>query len=106
MSGGSTGNGDYNTLDAVSWFRAHGLYRRSLGTYNGTPRHAVKCPFESDHSDTSTDQDTSTVIFENGSGWPGFHCSHDHCDGRTVVDVMEVLGDADSFCARYWEGLP
>ena len=98
-----TGDGDYATLDIVAWFRAHGLYRRSFGTYNGTPRHTVRCPFEGEHSNESGDGDTSTVIFENATGWPGFHCSHDHCDGRSVVDVMQVMGDADAFCARAWE---
>jgi hypothetical protein len=40
------------------------------------------------------------VIFEpaNGRGW-GFHCSHAHCAGRTVADVLVKLGGAvpDSF---------
>jgi len=95
------GAGDYATLDAVAWFTAHGLYRRPLGTYNGSQRHAVRCPWEGEHSNTSHDLDTSTVLLI-GEGWPGFYCAHDHCDGRTITDVMQVMGDADHFCARQW----
>ena len=96
------GDGDYDTLDAVAWFMAHGLYRRPLGAYSSSQRHAVRCPWEGEHSSSSHDLDTSTIIFDNPTGWPGFHCSHDHCEGRTIRDVLEVLGDADHFCSHQW----
>jgi hypothetical protein len=99
-----SGSGDYQSLDMVAWFTAHGLYRRPLGTYSGAERHAVRCPWEGEHSNTSGDLDTSTVIFTATEGWPGFHCSHDHCEGRTIRDVMQILGDADSFCTAQWGG--
>ena len=96
------GEGDYATLNAAAWFAAHGLYRRLLGTYSGSQRHAVRCPWEDEHSCCSHELDTSTIIFENPTGWPGFHCSHDHCEGRTMRDVLNVLGDADHFCSQQW----
>ena len=49
--------------------------------------------------------DTGTVAWPaTDGGWPTFHCSHDHCQGRRLLDVMQVWGDADAFCARAWEG--
>ena len=97
------GDGDYRTLDIVAWFAAHGLLRRPLSTYQGIPRYAARCPWEDEHSTPSHDMDTSTVIFEAGEGWPGFSCSHAHCEGRSIRDVMQVLGDADVFCSRRWK---
>ena len=97
-----SGSGDYASLDVVAWFTAHGLYRRSLGSYGDSQRHAVRCPWEGEHSTASNELDTSTVVFEAGSGWPGFHCSHSHCEGRTLREVLQVLGDADVFCSRQW----
>ena len=98
------GDGDYRTLDIVAWFAAHGLLRRPLSTYQGIPRYAARCPWEDEHSSPSHDMDTSTVIFEAGEGWPGFSCSHAHCEGRSIRDVLQVLGDADVFCSRSWKG--
>jgi hypothetical protein len=96
------GSGDYDTLDVVAWFTKHGLYRRFLGPYRGAGRHAVQCPWEYEHSNTGDAQNTSTVIFTSTGDWPGFHCSHDHCEGRSIRDVMQLFGDADRFCARQW----
>ena len=41
------GKGDYRTLDAVSWFSAHGSYKRRLADN----KHAVVCPWRHEHSD-------------------------------------------------------
>jgi P4 family phage/plasmid primase-like protien len=42
-----------------------------------------------------------TVIWEaRDGGWPGFYCSHNHCDGRRIEDVIAELGDADRYCAE------
>lgn len=93
-----SGAGDYSTLDAVAWFTAHGAYRRPLD--NG--KHAVICPWGDQHT-TSSATGTDTVIWERGAGgWPTFHCSHAHCDGRRLCDVMTLWGDADAYCARAW----
>ncbi len=93
------GDGDYSTLDAPAWFAAHDHYRRSLWA----GKHAVRCPWVGEHSTPDDPLDTSSVIFENaGTGWPAFHCSHAHCDGRTITHVMELWGDADHFCMKLW----
>jgi hypothetical protein len=90
------GRGDYSTLDAVAWFQAHGAYRRSLAD----DKHAVACPWIDEHSTTGF---SDTVIWQRGDGgWPTFHCSHAHCEGRGMNDVMACWGDADQFCAREW----
>lgn len=95
------GKGDYKTLDMVAWFTAHNAYRRRLGR----DKHAVVCPWEHEHSSESGPLDTSTVVFEgDGSRWPAFHCSHQHCEGRDTRAVMDLWQDADAFCASEWKG--
>lgn len=90
----STSAGDYATLDVVSWFKSHGLYRRHVERHI----HAVTCPWSSEHS--LKGGAAATVIFETTGSWPGFHCKHSHCADRSIRDVMTLLGDADQFCAR------
>lgn len=93
------GSGDYSTLDAVSWFSAHGLYKRHIGS----GKHAVTCPWVGEHSTKDHANGSDTVIWERGnSGWPSFNCSHAHCEGRTLRDVLEVLPGADDFCSKTW----
>ena len=94
----SDGSGDYSTLDVVAWFKAHGQYHEpaDLG------KHYVRCPWEAEHSDGIDAQRKDTVIWEAEHVWPTFHCSHAHCEGRTIRDVMSIWGDADAFCARRW----
>lgn len=79
-------------LDVVSYFKAKGLYRRPLGEWHGLERHAVRCPWEQDHSAATHRHDTSTVVFVNPQGTPVFHCSHEHCSNRHLADVLEALG--------------
>ena len=91
-----TGKGDYKTLDVIGLFNAHGLYLRA------TPepgKHWVSCPWQSEHSATG---DTDTVIWETTTGFPTFHCSHDHCSGRGIMDVINLFGDADNYCSSVW----
>lgn len=56
-------------------------------------RARVKCPWAGQHT-SGKDGDGSTVIFGacagSGIGW--FHCSHSHCTGRSISDVMEQIG--------------
>lgn len=93
------GKGDYRTLDVLGWFQAHRHYRRFLEP----GKHAVRCPWEHEHSTHSDPWDRGTVIWEAGdSGWPTFHCSHNHCDGRRLVDVIALWGDAQEHCAQPW----
>lgn len=98
QSGSYTGSGDFSTLDVVSWFSAHGLYKRPLSG----GKHAVTCPWVSQHSTEDKPSGTDSVVWEAVDGWPGFHCSHSHCSGRGIRDVMTLWGDADQFCAAEW----
>jgi hypothetical protein len=93
------GAGDYSTLDVAGWFASRGMYRRSL--IDG--KHAVACPWGHEHSSIDPPHSTATVVWEaRGEGWPTFHCSHAHCAGRSIRDVMALWGDADRHCAREW----
>jgi hypothetical protein len=93
------GEGDYATLDVVSWFKAHGAYRRHLDA----DKHAVRCPWGYEHSTVDPEHSTATVIWETrGQLWPNFRCLHSHCDGRGIRDVMALWGDADRYCSRSW----
>ena len=88
------GRGDYACLDVVGWFGAHGAY---VGALSGI-KHAVTCPWSGEHTTASPKNGSDCIIYESDGGWPGFHCSHSHCDGRTLKDVLRLWGDADSFC--------
>ena len=90
------GKGDYATLDVVTWFDSHGHYGRHLES----DKHAVLCPWADQHSDIRPAGDSDTVVWEAaGAKWPEFHCSHNHCIDRHLDDVMQIWGDADSFCS-------
>jgi hypothetical protein len=90
--------GDLRTLDVVSLFEGRGLYRRPLEP----GKHAVSCPWASEHS-CGHPEDTSTVIREGvGNCWPTFHCSHQHCEGRKIADVLTLWPEHDQYCARRW----
>lgn len=94
------GAGDYRTLDIVAWLSAHGLYKRALGE----GKHAIACPWMNEHTTPSTPLSTDTVVWQaTGDRWPTFHCSHAHCEGRGLSEVMQVLGDADRYCGRAWQ---
>lgn len=93
------GSGDFKTLDAAAWFQAHGLYKRRIGP----DKHAVTCPWADEHSTPDAPYGTDTVLWDAEQGrWPTFHCSHAHCDQRTMRDVVRLLQDADAFCASTW----
>lgn len=90
------GGGDYSTLDIVAWFAAHDSYRRPLND----GKHAVRCPWAGEHT-TIAANGTDTVVWEVGAGgWPSFHCSHAHCEGRSLRDVLAAWDDADRFCGQ------
>ena len=83
--------GDLTKWDIADQFRANDWYRGDMGG----GKHAVTCPWSDEHS---TDSFSGTVIWEaNGDLWPTFHCSHAHCAGRSIIDVISLL-DVDPFC--------
>lgn len=93
------GRGAFSSLDVVEWFTAHGAYGRPLGG----GKHSVRCPWVEEHSTPTAVADSSSVVWEAHEGvWPSFHCSHAHCEGRGIRDVMALWLDADRFCARPW----
>ncbi len=94
------GVGDYRTLDVVRWFHAHGHYKRPAP--DGGGKHFVRCPWVHEHSSADHPAKTDTVIWQAADGWPTFHCSHAHCAGRSLRDVLAVWGDADAFCSAEW----
>ena len=89
------GRGDLKTLDIAGLFRKHDLYIRE----SDDGKHAVMCPWRSEHTTESTD--TATVVWAAGSGGkplPGFKCMHAHCEHRTLSDVVRYFPDTDRFC--------
>jgi hypothetical protein len=91
------GKGDYRSLDVVSWFKQHGFYKRPSSQLG---KHYVICPWLFEHSSADLPEKTDSIIFEADGGWPGFHCSHAHCEGRTIREVLWLWRDADHFCSR------
>lgn len=90
-----TGKGDYKTLDAVRWFKSHGLYIQQT---TDPIKHWVVCPCKHNHSDTGR---TDTCLYTD-SDIPTFSCSHNHCAHLNIFDVINLLGDADYFCSQEW----
>jgi hypothetical protein len=95
------GKGDYRTLDVVKWFKHHGFYKRPAAQRG---KHYVICPWVFDHSTADSPDKTDSIIFEADGGWPGFYCSHAHCDGRTIREVLWLWRDADHFCGKTYGG--
>lgn len=90
---------DLSTFDVRRMFEDAGL----LLCESRTPgRWFVHCPWSASHTGGKVTA-TSTVIFEGPR--PGFWCSHNGCDGRTIRDVRETLDDRalSRYCQR-WEG--
>ena len=93
---------DYRSLDIVGMFQAHGLYFRPDPQQAG--KHFVRCPWESEHSSTAGKYSKSTVIFETVEHqWPNFYCAHDHCSGRGIREVINIM-DVAPYCSRQLEG--
>jgi hypothetical protein len=92
------GKGDYSSLDVAAWFAAHGLYRHAVDERT----HSVWCPWRDGHS--TPHGRTGAVVFVNPGRWPGFHCHHGSCAGRTIADVMRLYGDADNYCSAAFQG--
>jgi putative DNA primase/helicase len=92
--------GDLNTLDLVGVFRDLGFEctAKESGKYH------VECPWEHEHGKTGK---TDTVIWQDGTNWPTFLCSHNHCADRNTEIVIEwaesqQAGIIDRHCARDW----
>ena len=81
-----------NAPDAFEFFSKNNLVL-SVGI-NGT--HKVICPWSHAHTDNV---DGGAAFFEpsdmNGLAG-GFHCLHQHCVGKSIKDVFELMADAQS----------
>ncbi len=76
--------GNSHKVDVVALFQKYGLY---LQQTQEPGKHFVICPWENEHGETGS---TDTVIWEQE--YPTFHCSHSHCDGRGMSEVVGLLG--------------
>jgi hypothetical protein len=94
-----SGSGDYRSLDVVRWFSAHGHYIKPIEAN----KHAVRCPWQSEHTTESPATGSDSIIFETDGSWPGFFCHHSHCEGRDIRSVLGIWGDADQFCSRSFD---
>lgn len=65
------------SFDAVAFFIDQGLY---LGSSGGN-KHNVICPNHQEHTGQAT---SGTVLFQDGTHFPTFYCSHSHCTGFKV----------------------
>lgn len=83
-------------------FREAGWLGRDLGGGKA----AVRCPWEDEHTSGSR-YDSSTVVFAPAAGkrTGHFHCSHSHCQGRTLSDVLSALPEDAKRRAREALGL-
>lgn len=88
--------GDYNTLDAYTWFSVHGAMRGPAGQEH---KYWVVCPWQAQHT-PGTNNDTEAVLWTEPKKWPTFSCSHGHCAKKDIQDVMKLWGDADAYCAE------
>lgn len=83
-------------------FDALGMLGRSLGP----DKAAVECPWEQDHTGGKR-YDGSTVLFAprkgKNTGW--WYCSHSHCSGRVLADVLNFLSPEAKSAARDKLGL-
>ena len=72
----------------VTAFRAAGW----IGDPTATGCVAAKCPWSSSHT-SGRDYDSSTVLVppRAGSSMGWLHCSHAHCQGKTLRDVIDAL---------------
>ena len=104
--------GDFRTLNVVDFFTEIGLYRRCINP--AERKHAVICPWHAEHTiddlDPDTNEDlapdkTDTVIWQGADGeWSSFHCSHNHCHGRKLIDVIRLYPQiADKHCREEWK---
>lgn len=88
--------GDYNTLDAVTWFSIHGAL---LGPAGQEHKYFVVCPWAVNHTEGKQGE-TDSVLWTEPKKWPTFNCSHAHCTKKNIKDVMKLWGDADEFCSE------
>ena len=91
--------GDFNTLDSLGWFAGHG----HVPVRVKPDIYGVKCPWHQEHTSTSPKNRSDSVIIKRADRWDIYMCAHAHCHGRRLIDVINLWGDADAYCARPYE---
>lgn len=92
----ATGKVAWETFDAVAFMRDQGLYDRKV-TAN---KHNVICPNYAAHTNQVQ---AGTVLYQDGSGFPVFYCSHDHCKDFKFYDHWKQqlgVGWMKAYCER------
>jgi hypothetical protein len=88
----------WETFDAVSFMRDQGLYKSRVSNN----KHNVICPNYFSH--TGQNQ-SGTVLYQDGQGFPSFYCSHGHCGSFKFYDhFKQTLGKG--WMANYCERTP
>jgi hypothetical protein len=80
------------SFDAVQFMKDQGLYRKQAGG----GKHDIICP-NLHHADGGT------VLWQDGTTWPKFYCSHHKCSGFDFYQhFKQKLGKGwmDAYCAR------
>lgn len=82
---------DFGAYDIVAAFAA----RTKVGRLLRSGAYTVLCPWADQHSKLlDPDRATDTVAWPaSGGAWPQFHCSHNSCAGRNIVDVLRHFGE-------------
>lgn len=89
------GGADFGTYDVLAAFQSNQL---TAGRQLRTGAWTVLCPWHDSHTKALDPRTASdTVVWEAsgqaGGQWPQFHCSHNSCTGRTIVDVLREFGE-------------
>jgi DNA polymerase I-like protein with 3'-5' exonuclease and polymerase domains len=97
--------GDLTSLDLVKLLEHLGHPVTLLDSDTG--KYAVKCPWQNEHTrKNNAGADTSTVLWKGAhKGWPRFKCSHAHCSGRNLKELLQWAqnkepGCVDQYCSR------
>ena len=103
-----TWSGDETTLDIVALCKELSIYRRALG--GEQPKHAIKCPWEDEHSHKDNGRGSSTIVCERTDEHPRgyFKCLHGHCGGRGLRHFLvwaeeQQPGVVDKCCEKVYE---
>lgn len=92
------------TIDMLAFAEKADWHLFSSGVVAGLEdKHFIRCPFSNEHTGGgSDDSETDAYLFQRTTSarfkW-GFHCSHNSCAGRRIIDVLEVAAEEepDSF---------
>jgi hypothetical protein len=96
--------GDLSSLDLVALAKEMRLSPTLIDASDN--KHAIVCPWESEHTEKDPPGDSATTIWQpDNNGNLGFHCLHAHCNGRRLKEFLEWAeaaspGIVDRHCAR------